>query len=86
MIKIDEELDTITLNNFSSGFNCKDNSLRGARSSREQGRGGRNNTYIDRAGFNNNSQGGQNRNEVILGIRIRREIVIPLLRMISLQM
>ena len=48
-IKIDEELDTITLNNLSSGFNYRDNSLRGARSSREQGRGGRNNTQINRA-------------------------------------
>ena len=87
-IKIDEELDTITLNNFSSGFNYRDNSLRGARSSREQGRGERNNVQAYRAVFNDNSQRGQNRKKtkVIIGIGIRREIMIHILRMISLQM
>ena len=37
-IKIDEELDTITLNNFSSGFDYRDDRHRGARPNRERGR------------------------------------------------
>merc|ERR1711867_163149 len=50
-IKIDKELDTITLNNFSSGFDYRDDRHRGARPSRERGRGGRNNAQVNRAGF-----------------------------------
>ena len=61
-IKIDEELDSITLNNFSSGFDYREDRHTGARSSRDRGRRGRNNVQVNRTGFNDNSQGGRNRN------------------------
>ena len=57
--KIDEKLDTITLNNFWSGFRYRDNNYN---SSREQGKGARNNSQINRAGFDDSSQGGRNKN------------------------
>ena len=61
-VKIDEELDTITLNRFSTGYDERDDRHRGLRSSREKGRGGRNNAQVNRAGFNDNSQGGKSGN------------------------
>ena len=61
-VKIDEELDKITLNRFSQGYNERDNRRRGCRSSKERGRGGRNNAQVNRVGFNDKSQGGKNGN------------------------
>ena len=54
-VKIDEELDTITLNRYSTGYDERNDRCRGLGSSREKGRGGRNNTQVNRARFNDNS-------------------------------
>ena len=40
-VKIDEELEIITLNSYSTGYDERDDRCRGFGSSREKGRGGR---------------------------------------------
>ena len=56
-VKIDDELDTITLNKYSTGDDKRDNKHRGYGSNRRKGKGGRNNVQVNRAGFNSNSRG-----------------------------
>ena len=56
-VKIDEELDTITLNKYSTGYDVRDDQHRGHGLIRREGKGGGNNVQINRAGFNNSSQG-----------------------------
>ena len=60
-IKIDEELDTMTLNNFSQPYSYQPDIV-GSWPNRGQGRGGRNNAQVNRAEFNDNSRGGWYRN------------------------
>ena len=60
-IKIDEEPDTITQNNFSQPYSYQPDNVE-SRPNRGEGRGGKNNAQVNRTGFDDNSQGGKNQN------------------------
>ena len=60
-LKIDEELDTITLNSLGRGYNYRSDNT-GSWPNINQEKGGKNNAQMNRAGFDDNSQGERNRN------------------------